>query len=150
MAKIGIISDTHDILRPQVKEILRTCDAIVHGGDFTKESILEELRPMASIYAVQGNNDWYMETKLRKVLRFEIEGVRFVLVHEKWNVPTDLTGVDVVIFGHTHKYFEETIDGRLWLNPGGCGRMRFGLGLTMAVLYAEKGRYYVQKVELNG
>lgn len=149
MAKIGIISDTHDVLRPQVKEILGTCDAIIHAGDFTRESILEELRPMGAIYAVRGNNDWSLETKLRQVLRFEIDGLKFVMAHEKWNVPTDLAGIDVVIFGHSHKYFEETMDGRLWLNPGGCGRRRFAQELTMAVMYAEEGRYYVQKIELN-
>lgn len=149
MAKVGIISDTHDILRPQVKEILKTCDMIVHAGDLTRESILEELRLLGSVYVVHGNNDWSLMNKLQRVLRFEIEGLHFLMTHEKWNVPTDLEGVDVVIFGHSHKYFEEKIGGRLWLNPGGCGRRRFAQELTMAVMYVENGRYYVEKVELD-
>lgn len=149
MAKIGILSDTHDILRPQVKEILSSCDAIVHAGDFTKECILDELRALGPVYLVKGNNDWYVQTPLQKVLRFEIAGMRFVMAHQKWDIPTDLKDVDTVIFGHSHQYFEEKIDGRLWLNPGGCGRRRFAQDLTMAVLYVENDRYYVQKINLD-
>lgn len=150
MAKIGVISDTHDVLRPQVKEILRTCDGIIHAGDFTREEILEELRLLGKVYVVRGNNDWSMESRLQDVLRFEIEGLRFALAHEKWKIPVDLRDVDVVVFGHSHQYFQEEIDGRLWLNPGSCGRRRFWTELTMAVLYAENGRYYVERVDLEG
>ena len=150
MAKIGIISDTHDVLRPQVMEILRTCDATVHAGDFTQEEILDQLRLLGNVYVVKGNNDWMMRRPLQKVLRFEIEGRRFVMAQEKWDVPTDLADADVVIFGHSHQYFQEEIDGRLWLNPGSCGRRRFWTELTMAVMYVENGRYYVERIDLEG
>lgn len=149
MAKIGVISDTHDLLRPQVTEILQGCDAILHAGDFTNEALLDELGRISSVYAVLGNNDWALRNRLKKNLRFEIEGFRFVMAHERWNVPTDLKDVDMVIFGHSHKYFQEVVDGRLWLNPGGCGRRRFAQELTMALLYLENGKYYVEKIELN-
>ena len=99
MAKIGIISDTHDVLRPQVMEILRTCDATVHAGDFTQEEILDQLRLLGNVYVVKGNNDWMMRSPLQKVLRFEIEGLRFVMAHEKWDVPTDLADADVLEAG---------------------------------------------------
>ena len=65
-------------------------------------------------------------------------------------MPTDLADADVVIFGHSHQYFQEEIDGRLWLNPGSCGRRRFWTELTMAVMYVENGRYYVERIDLEG
>lgn len=150
MAKIGIISDTHDVLRPQVMEILKTCDGIIHAGDFTREEILDQLRLLGKVYVVRGNNDWMMESPLQKVLRFEIEGLRFVMAHEKWEIPSNLEDVDVVIFGHSHQYYQEEREGKLWLNPGSCGRRRFWTELTMAVMYVENGRYYVERIDLEG
>ena len=75
--KIGIISDTHGILRPQVLEILKTCDCILHGGDINKPEVLDALRPLASIYAVRGNNDRDWAEGLAKSLHFTIDGVEF-------------------------------------------------------------------------
>lgn len=150
MKKIAVISDTHNVLRSQVKEILKTCDGIIHAGDFTSESILDELRKLSFVYVVKGNNDRNWAVNLRDTLCFEIEGVRFFLTHEKWKVSAELTGIDAVIFGHSHRYFREEIEGRLWLNPGGCGRRRFAQELTMAVLYLEDGRITeVQKIRIE-
>lgn len=150
MKKIAVISDTHNVLRSQVKEILKTCNGIIHAGDFTSESILDELRNMSFVYVVRGNNDRHWAANLRDTLCFEIEGVRFFLTHEKWKVSADLEEIDAVIFGHSHKYFKEEIDGRLWLNPGGCGRRRFTQELTMAVLYLENGKIVqVQKIGIE-
>lgn len=81
--KIGIISDTHGLMRPQVLEILKTCDYILHGGDINKEEILDMIRPLASIYVVRGNNDKEWAEGLSKSLRFRIEGVEFFMVHNK-------------------------------------------------------------------
>ena len=149
MKRVGIISDTHDVLRCEVKEILKGCDAVIHGGDITTEEVLEEIRRLGNVYVVRGNNDWRFSEKLQKSLRFEIEGVRFFLTHDKRDVSRRLEDVDVVIFGHSHKYYQETIDGRLWLNPGACGRPRFGLGLTMAVMEIEEGQFQVEKISLD-
>lgn len=147
--KIGIISDTHGLLRPEVLEILKTCDCILHGGDINKPEILDVLRPMANIYIVRGNNDKEWAESLSKSLRFTIDGVEFFMVHNKKDVARDLGTVQVVIFGHTHKYFEKIIDGRLWLNPGSCGRRRFDQEITMAVMEAEKGRYQIEKIVIK-
>lgn len=147
--KIGIISDTHGLMRPQVLEILKTCDYILHGGDINKEEILDMIRPLASIYVVRGNNDKEWAEGLSKSLRFRIEGVGFFMVHNKKDVDWELGNAQVVIFGHTHKYFEKIIDGRLWLNPGSCGRRRFDQEITMAVMTVENGSYQVEKIQIE-
>lgn len=149
MERIGIISDTHDVLRSDAAEILRTCDYILHAGDVTTERILGQLRLLGNIYVVCGNNDWSLQGQLRKTLRFEIGGVRFFMTHDRRDVARQLKGTDVVIFGHSHKYFQEMVDGRLWLNPGSCGRPRFGMELTMAVMEVSNGRYQTEKILLK-
>lgn len=144
--KIGIISDTHGLLRPEVMEILKTCDCIFHGGDINRPEILDALRPLASIYAVRGNNDREWADGLAKSLHFTIEGVEFFMVHNKKDVAWNLGSVQVVVFGHTHKYFQKMIDDRLWINPGSCGRGRFGQEITMAVMTVDNGSYQVEKI----
>lgn len=148
--KIGIISDTHGLLRPEVMEILKTCDCIFHGGDINKPEILDQLRPLASIYAVRGNNDKEWAEGLARTLRFSIEGVEFFMTHNKKDVVWNLENVQVVIFGHTHKYLDQKIDGRLWLNPGSCGRRRFDQEITMAVMTVEDGKYQIEKIVIPG
>ena len=144
--KIGIISDTHGLLRLEVLEILKTCDCILHAGDVTRPELLDELRCLASIYVVRGNNDGEWAAGIAKTLHFRIEGVEFFKTHNKKDVAWELGSTQVVIFGHTHSYFEKTIDGRLWLNPGSCGRSRFGQDISMAVMTVENGTYHVDKI----
>lgn len=147
MAKrVGIISDTHGLLRPEILDILTNCDCILHAGDVNKPEILDTLRLMANIYVVRGNNDKDWAEGLAQTLTFSIEGVKFFMVHNKKDVAWELGDTDVVVFGHTHKYLEKTVDGRLWLNPGSCGRRRFDQEITMAVMDIEDGRYTVEKV----
>ena len=71
------------------------------------------------------------------------------MVHNKKDVDWELGNAQVVIFGHTHKYFEKIIDGRLWLNPGSCGRRRFDQEITMAVMTVENGSYQVEKIQIE-
>lgn len=149
LKKIGIISDTHDVLRDDVRDILKTCDGIIHGGDVTTETVLEELRTLGNVYVVRGNNDWRFRRILQESLRFEIEGVHFFITHDRRNISRNLEGIDVVIFGHSHQYFQKMVDGRLWLNPGSCGRPRFGGGLSMAVMKISQGHYQVEKIVLR-
>ena len=144
--KIGIISDTHGLLRPEILEILKTCDCILHAGDVTRPELLDKLRCLASIYVVRGNNDGEWAAGIVKTLHFRIEGVEFFMTHNKKDVAWELGSTQVVIFGHTHSYFEKTIDGRLWLNPGSCGRSRFGQDITMAVMTVENDTYHVDKI----
>lgn len=138
--KIGIISDTHGLLRPEVLEILKTCDCILHAGDVDKPELLDRIRCLGSIYVVRGNNDRDWAEGIAKTLRFTIEGVKFFMTHNKKDVAWELGSAQVVIFGHTHSYSEKMVDGRLWLNPGSCGRSRFGQEATMAVMSVDQGR----------
>ena len=161
--KIGIISDTHGLLRPEVLEILKDCKYILHAGDVNKDEILDVLRSMGNLYVVRGNNDKDWAENLRTSLSFTIGGVKFFMVHNKKDVAWELGDTQVVIFGHTHKYFEKMIDGRLWLNPGSCGRSRFGGEVTMGkslvskfidvtpgenAVKTEDGKYQVEKIIL--
>ena len=121
MAKrIGIISDTHNLLRPEVLEILKGCDCILHAGDVTKESLLDQIRFLGNLYVVRGNNDG-----------------------------GQTEGTNVVVFGHTHKYFEEQAGHLLWLNPGSCGYPRFGGAVTMVVMEVDGAEYYVEKIDFS-
>ena len=83
MKKIGIISDTHGLLRPEILEILKDCDCIIHAGDVNKPEILDTLRMMGSIYVVRGNNDKDWAEGIAKTLHFTIEGVKFFMTHNK-------------------------------------------------------------------
>ena len=147
--KIGIISDTHGLLRKEVKDILKTCDCILHAGDIDRPEILDQLRVLGNIYVVRGNNDGSWAEKISRTLRFEIAGVNFFMAHNKKDVAWDLGTAQVVIFGHSHHYFEKMIDGRLWLNPGSCGRSRFGGEVTMALMEIDNGNWNVRKISFS-
>lgn len=146
MKRILILSDTHGLLRPEVMEQVSQADAVIHGGDINTQAIVDRLRGDAPLYIVRGNNDKEWAQGLPLSLTFTIEGLRFFLVHNKKDVPTDLADVDVVIYGHSHKYACEERDGKLWLNPGSCGKRRFDQEITLAVMTADKGRFQVEKV----
>ena len=144
--KVGIISDTHGLLRPAVLEELQSCDYILHGGDVNKPAILDTLRAIAPLYVVRGNNDKEWAENIPESLTFQIEECRFFVVHNKRDVPPDLGDAQIVVFGHSHKYFEQQQEGRLWLNPGSCGRRRFDQEITMATLTIDGTDYQVQKL----
>ena len=147
MAKrIAVLSDTHGLLRPEVVEAIAGCDAIIHGGDINKPEIIERLKEIAPVYVVRGNNDKEWAEHIPATLTFQIEDCRFFLVHNKKEVPKTLTGIDAVIFGHSHRYFEENIDGRLWLNPGSCGKRRFDQEITLAILTVDGSTLSAQKI----
>ena len=147
--KMGIISDTHGLLREEVKERLKDCTYIFHAGDVDRPEILDELRTMGFLYVVRGNNDGYWAQNLRRSLNFSVGNVKFFMVHDRKDAAWELGDTQVVIFGHSHKYFCQEIDGRLWLNPGSCGRNRFGGEVTMAVMTVENGSWEVEKIVLH-
>ena len=140
--KVAVLSDSHGYLRKAVISQLSDCTCIIHAGDIIRRADLDELSLYGNLYAIQGNCDrWQPElNELKGILRFQVEGVSFCLVHDPYDVPRDLSGVDVVIHGHTHQYREDWIDGRLWLNPGSCGRARYGGDVTMARLEIQHGK----------
>ena len=150
---VAVLSDTHGFLRREVVAEIQDCTHILHAGDIVKETDLDELRCCGAIYAVRGNNDLWQPglRDLSGVLQFQIAGVRFLMTHDRYDVPRNLGDTKIVVCGHTHRYSEEWIDGRLWLNPGSCGRSRFGSGATMARLKLQEGRILsVQRVDFAG
>ena len=124
--KIGIISDTHNVLRNDVLEELQTCDYILHAGDIMKEEILEKLKKTAPLIVVKGNNDYLM---LNEEEYFTLAGYRFYMVHQIG----EKKDVDFYIYGHSHRYECYIQNGVQYLNPGSCGRKRFSLPLTYII-----------------
>lgn len=146
--RLALLSDTHGLLRPAVVEYLQSADAILHGGDINRPEIVETLRQYAPLYIVRGNNDKEWAAALPHDLTVTLDGVTFFLVHNKKEVPADLSGVDVVLFGHSHKYSQEERDGRLWLNPGSCGPRRFHQEITMMMAEVADGKITVEKITI--
>ena len=145
--RIAVLSDTHGLLRPQVIETISTCDVILHGGDIDTEEVLDQLSALAPLYVVRGNNDMEWAAQIPSSLRFALEGVNFFMVHDKKDIPADLSNIDVVIYGHSHQYSEDQKDGRLYLNPGSCGKRRFRLDLTMAVMEIMDREIQVERID---
>ena len=141
--KLAILSDTHGLLRPEVVEYLKTANAILHGGDINRPAIVEELKQYAPLYIVRGNNDKEWAEAIPHHLTFTLEGVTFAMVHNKKELPVDLTGVKVVVFGHSHRYVQEEKGGILWLNPGSCGPRRFHQEITMMMAEITEGTLQV-------
>lgn len=146
--RIAILSDTHGLLRPQVVECLKKADVILHGGDINRPGIVEELQKIAPLYLVRGNNDKEWAEAIPHDLTVTLGGVNFYMVHNKKEVPAELTGVDAVVFGHSHKYLQEEKDGVFWLNPGSCGPRRFHQEITMMMAEAADGKITVEKITI--
>lgn len=149
MHRIGIISDTHGLLRPEVVKALEGCEAILHGGDINNAAILDKLHGIAPVYVVRGNNDKEWARDLPETVSIELFGLRFFMVHNKKYIPKDLENTDVIVYGHSHKY-EERYEGKvLLLNPGSCGPRRFIQPITLAILEVEDDRSYrARKIEI--
>ncbi len=135
--KVGVISDTHGLLRPEAIAVLQGCDRILHAGDIGCAQILDQLAAIAPVDAVRGNNDldvpWARE--LPDCLRLELNGWRVLLVHDIADVASNLDSrINLVITGHSHKPCIEWRAERLFLNPGSAGRRRFKLPVTLALL----------------
>ena len=146
--KLAILSDTHGLLRPEVEEHLKGTDAILHGGDINQQRIVDALGQYAPLYIVRGNNDKEWAEAIPHDLTFTLKGVTFYMVHNRKEVPADLSGVDVVVFGHSHRYAQEEKDGVLWLNPGSCGPRRFHQEITMMMAEVENGTLQVEKITI--
>ena len=146
--KIGIISDTHGLLRPEVLTILKECDAILHGGDINRQSILDELGCLAPVYVVRGNNDKEWAERIPVYLDFDLSGLRIYMTHKKKDLPKDLSGYDLVVYGHSHKYEEASVGDTLLLNPGSCGPRRFHQAITMAIADVCGKEIHISRIEI--
>ena len=135
--KIGIISDTHGLLREKVNENLNDCNIILHAGDIGKIEIIDKLEEIGQTFYVKGNCDKNIDFKnTKESLVIDIKGVKFYLIHDIKTIKDDLinSDIDIVIFGHSHKRESFKKDNILYINPGSAGPRRFDLPITMAKL----------------
>ena len=130
--KLGLISDTHDLLRPEVLAALTGVDAVLHAGDINSRKILDQLRTIAPVHAVRGNADKEWAVHLPDLLDMELGGLRVCMTHKKKDLPEDLSPYDLVIVGHSHRYSESEQGRTRIINPGSCGPRRFHQPITMA------------------
>ena len=151
--KIAVLSDTHGLLRPEAAKVISECDAVIHGGDINSQKIIDEMKAAvkedAPIYIVRGNNDKEWAEHLPHHLEFTLAGMNFYVMHNKKELPSDLGDRQIIIFGHSHRYFEEKKDGRLWLNPGSCGKRRFDQDVTLAILRIEGDACSVERIDIE-
>lgn len=152
MPRIGVISDTHGLVRPQALRALRGVDLIVHAGDVGTPEVLDALRAIAPVVAVRGNNDrgrWARALAETEVVK-QSGRVLYVLhdVHELDIDPRE-AGYDAVIAGHSHQPRVERRDGVLYLNPGSAGPRRFRLPVAVARLRLDARRLQAEIVTLD-
>jgi putative phosphoesterase len=137
MPRVGLISDTHGLLRPEAVAFLRGSDFIVHAGDIGDAGVLKELNALAPVTAVRGNNDkgpWARAIAESDVLR--VEDVFVYVIHDVAELDLDpaAAGFQVVVSGHSHRPAVQTRNGVLYVNPGSSGPRRFRLPIAAAEL----------------
>jgi putative phosphoesterase len=137
MIRIGVISDTHGLLRPEAERCLAGVAHIIHAGDIGAPGIVERLRRIAPVTAIRGNVDqgeW--AEQFREIETVRLGGRCFYILHDanELSVNPVALGIDVVISGHSHRARIATADGVLYLNPGSAGKRRFNLPITLATL----------------
>jgi putative phosphoesterase len=149
--ELGLISDTHGLLRPEALTALAGCDEILHAGDVGDPDILEELGAVAPVRAVRGNvDDDGTLARLPGVVRLERNGLRLLMLHILGDLGLDpaAAGIGMVIYGHTHEPRIEERNGVLFVNPGSAGPRRFDLPVTLARLTLGAGAPVVRHVTL--
>lgn len=151
MTKVGIISDTHGLLRPEAVDALKGSDFIVHAGDIGKGEIIDALSTIAPVTAVHGNID---KGETRALYPhdavLQTGGCYIYVLHiiDELKIDPQAAGFQVVVYGHSHKPFMERKDGVLYLNPGSAGPRRFSLPVTVAMLTIDEGKVNAEILEL--
>jgi len=149
--RVGLISDTHGLLRPQAFDYLRGSAHIIHAGDIVDPATLEQLATLAPLTAVRGNNDrgeWARE--LPESITLTLGGVAIHVIHDLKELALDpAEGVRVVISGHSHKPACSEQGGVLYVNPGAAGRRRFKLPVSVGELLIEDGQVSVRLTTLD-
>ncbi len=149
---IGVISDTHGLLRPEAVAALRGVEHILHAGDVGDAAILDELRKIAPVTAIRGNVDTAGEcAKLPATELVELADKAFYLVHsEHWlDIKPEAAGVAVVVSGHSHRPSVERRGGVMYLNPGSAGPKRFRLPVSVGIVEVKRGKVEARIVELE-
>jgi len=149
---IGVISDTHGLVRPEVVQALQGVELIIHAGDIGKPDVLDLLEEFAPVIAVRGNIDkenWTKELPVTEVV--EIENKYIYVLHDlsKLDLEPKAASFHVVISGHSHKPKEERRDGVIYLNPGSAGPRRFNLPVSLALMEIEDEEIDVRFINLS-
>lgn len=150
---IGVISDTHGMLRPQALEALAGVDLILHAGDIDVPQVLEELERIAPVKAVCGNMDFGpLRERLSETEVIEVGGYLLYILHDigKLDLDPEASGFSAVVFGHSHRPYLEQKRGVLFLNPGSAGPKRFGKPVSVARIRGANGRLSARVIELDG
>ncbi len=150
--QVGVISDTHGLVRPEAIAALAKSELIIHAGDIGQAEVLDELRGIAPVVAIRGNNDrgsWAEALPETEVV--ELGGVFFYVLHDLGALDLDpvAAGFGVVIAGHSHRPSVEHREGVLYLNPGSAGPRRFKLPIALARVRIERGQVTPELVELE-
>jgi hypothetical protein len=148
---VGIISDTHGLLRPEAERALEAADLIIHAGDVGDSEILPKLKRIAPVFAVRGNVDaaaWARELPVTTAV--EANGASFYVLHSlrELDLRPDGGRFDFVISGHTHRPEQTEKDGVIYINPGSAGPKRFSLPVSLAILNLTKRPWKAEFVEL--
>ncbi|HEX2911322.1 MAG TPA: metallophosphoesterase family protein [Chloroflexia bacterium] len=147
---IGVISDTHGLLRPEAEAALAGSQLIIHAGDIGKPQILEQLQKIGPVIAVRGNNDkgaW--AEALPHTAEVAVEACRILVIHDLKELKGEYSGYQVIISGHSHKPALRRQDGVMLLNPGGAGPRRFKLPLGVALLEINRSEVSARLIELS-
>ena len=151
MTTLGVISDTHGLLRPEAVDALRGVSRILHAGDIGAPEILEQLQALAPVTAVCGNVDGgALARKLPLSEVIEVDGISIYMLHilEKLDLKPEAAGFSAVIYGHSHVPKIEEKNGVLYFNPGSAGPRRFKLPVTVGKLMVEGEKIHAEIVEL--
>jgi uncharacterized protein len=149
--RVGLISDTHGLLRPEARAFAGGCDYIIHGGDIGSAAILDELSALAPLTAVKGNNDrqaW--ASRLPETEMIRVGGVFIYIIHDiaRLDIEPHAAGAQVIVSGHSHKPLIGLRDGILYVNPGSCGPKRFNLPLSVGEIRVEGTKVRARTLEL--
>jgi putative phosphoesterase len=150
--RVGLVSDTHGLLRPEARAFAVGCDYIIHGGDIGASSILDELAALGPLIAVRGNNDtqdWAAHLPETELIR--VGGVFVYVIHDlaQLDIEPQAAGVQVIVSGHSHNPRIEHRAGILYINPGSCGPRRFKLPVCVGEIIVDGTEIKARTVELT-
>lgn len=149
--EVGVISDTHGLLRPEALAALEGSQVILHAGDVGGSDVLQELGQIAPVLAVRGNTDGGWARLLPERRRLELGGVALLLLHDRALLGLDpvAEGLALIVFGHSHHPVAERRRRVLWFNPGSAGPRRFRLPVCVGRLVIEAGRVETRLLTLD-
>jgi hypothetical protein len=150
--RIGLVSDTHGLVRSEALAALKGSEVIVHAGDIGKAEVLDSFGSIAPVIAIKGNNDrdpW--AKKIPDVLNLEINGIKIHVIHNVNELEADPAddGIRVVVSGHSHKPGLVERDRILFINPGSAGPRRFKLPVAVGKLWINRGKVHAEIIELK-